>query len=254
MTALEETYRIEQEKWDALALSTGTTGDLVLPPGDFHDYARRTATFVGVADFVGDLHGRRVLEYGCGLGHLSVLLARSGAQVSGFDLSPRSVTVARDRALQNGVADRIELTVAPGEKLPYDDESFDVVVGKAILHHLDVERGWPELVRVVRPGGKAVFVEPMGMNPILNLVRDRVPYPHKNPRGADRPLTYREIHAWGRGFTDFRYREIQLFSMLERGLGFGKRLGLLRRLDDVVLERMPYLRRHCRYVVMTMVK
>jgi 2-polyprenyl-3-methyl-5-hydroxy-6-metoxy-1,4-benzoquinol methylase len=148
---------------------------------DFGEYARDSGRLVGVADFVGDLRGKRVLEYGCGLGEATVLLARSGARVSAFDLSPSSVEVTRRRAETNGL--EVDLAVAAGEDLPYADETFDVVVGVAILHHLDVERAGRELHRVLKPDGKAAFVEPMAMNPVLNFVRDHVPYAHK-PRAV----------------------------------------------------------------------
>lgn len=247
-------HEAERAKWDALAAQK--LGTLQPLPGgaSFDTYARRSATMPGVAEFLGDLTDRRVLEYGCGLGEISVLLARSGARVSTFDISEMSVAVAQRRAEINGCADRIEFTVAAGEDIPYPDESFDIAFGKAILHHLDVAQGARHLARVVKPGGKAAFVEPMGMNPILNLVRDHVPYPNKNPPGGDKPVNYDEIRAWGEGFAELSFEEIQLLSMLERGLGFGKKLPALRRLDGRLLGRFPSLRRYCRYVVMKMVK
>lgn len=254
MKSLRATHRTERKKWNALARRKASTPGPLTAYENFQEYARHTATTVGVNEFLGDLRDRHVLEYGCGLGAIAVLLARSGARVTSFDLSPESVATTRRHAASHGVADRIALTVAAGEHLPYADERFDVIVGKAILHHLAVQRGWPELYRVLKTGGKAVFVEPMGMNPLLRFAREYVPYPHKNPRGADRPLHYDEIHAWGRCFRTFRYREIQLLSMLERGLGFRKRLSVLRRLDNLLLRRLPFLRRYCRYVVMYMVK
>jgi ubiquinone/menaquinone biosynthesis C-methylase UbiE len=174
--------------------------------------------------------------------------------VTAFDLSQVSVAVTQNRAALNHVGERVALAVAAGEALPYADESFDVLFGKAILHHLDVNFGWHELYRVLKPGGKAVFVEPMGMNPLLKFARSWIPYPSKNPRGADRPLNYREIDEWGKQFREFRYQEIQLLSMLERGLGFKRRLPKLRRLDAYLLHHLPFLRRYCRYVVMFMVK
>ncbi len=244
-------HQAEQAKWDALA-ETALAG---LTPTDpdltFAGHATRSATMPGVAEFLGDLSGQRVLEYGCGMGALSVLLARAGAEVTSFDISAGSVRVARRRAELDGVADRIEFVVCPGEELPFADASFDVAFGKAVLHHLDVPRSAPHLARVVRPGGKAAFVEPMGMNPVLSFVRDHVPYPHKNPPDDDRPVDYDEIRAWGAGFARAHHREIQLLSMLERGLGFGRPLPALRRADDWVLRRVPALRRHCRYVVLT---
>jgi SAM-dependent methyltransferase len=251
---LEETYRVERVKWDALA--ERKLGSLrILPPDEnFDSYTQRTSTMVGVREFLGDLYGRRVLEYGCGLGEISTLLAKSGAHVTTFDLSSKSVLTCRRRAGLNSVAGKIQLAVAAGERLPYADESFDVIFGKAILHHLDAELGWTEISRVLKPGGKAVFVEPMGMNPVLNFVRDHVPYPHKNPRGADRPLTYVDIHRWGRGFRQFWYHEIQLLSMLERGFGFGRKFYIFRHADEFLLKNFPFLRRFCRYVVMYCIK
>lgn len=251
---LNETYRVERVKWDALAEQKLDSLRILPPDENFDTYTRRTSTMVGVREFLGDLRGRRVLEYGCGVGEISTLLAKSGARVTTFDLSPKSVVTCRERAKLNGVDCNIQLAVAAGECLPYADESFDVIFGKAILHHLDAELGWIDISRVLKQGGKAVFVEPMGMNPILSFVRDHVPYPHKNPRGADRPLNYVDIHRWGKGFRHFRYREIQLLSMLERGFGFGKNFSLFRHADEFLLKHLPFLRRFCRYVVMYCVK
>jgi SAM-dependent methyltransferase len=251
---LEERYRVERTKWDALAPAEVSSNMRLPPQATFEAYASQSSLLAGAAAYLGDLDGQRVLEYGCGLGELSSLLAKSGARVITFDLSPRSVQITQQRAVLNQVQASVGVAVAAGERLPYADESFDVIFGKAILHHLDVKVGGSELYRVLKRGGKAMFVEPMGMNLVLNLVRSRIPYPHKHPRGADRPLTYAEIDAWGKAFQEFTYREVQLLSMLERGLGFKTRIRPLRQLDAVLLERLPFLRRYCRYVIMYMQK
>ena len=251
---LEETYRTERVKWNALAEQKEGSLRILPPHENFQTYSQRTSTMVGVSDFLGDLCDRRVLEYGGGLGEISTLLAKRGAHVTTFDLSSKSVLTCSQRAKLNNVDSKIQLAVAAGENLPYADESFDVIFGKAILHHLDARLGWLDVNRVLKPGGKAVFVEPMGMNPVLNFVRDYVPYPHKNPRGADRPLHYVDIHQWGKGFRQFWYREIQLLSMLERGFGFGRNFSLFRQADDLLLKHLPFLRRFCRYVVMYCIK
>jgi ubiquinone/menaquinone biosynthesis C-methylase UbiE len=251
---LETTYRVERAKWDALAQRKQSDAGIFLLEENFQTYAQQASTMAGVIEFLGDLHGKQVLEYGCGLGKTAVLLAKSGAQVTTFDLSPTSVAVTRNRATQNELQTNINLTVAAGEHLPYADESFDVIFGRAILHHIDADLGWHELDRMLKSGGKAVFIEPMGMNPLLNFARDHIPYPGKNPRGADRPLTYQEINTWGKGFRKVYYQEMQLFSMLERGLGFHKRLQVLRYFDRQLLTVFPGLRRYCRYVAIFMVK
>src|SRR5438874_4612936 len=107
---------------------------------------------------LGDLRGKRVLDYGCGHGMAAVVLARAGAAVTAFDLSPGYVTEAREGATANGVT--VECVVADGEDLPFPDGTFDAVWGSAILHHLDLSRAGRELSRVLKPGGVAVFCEP----------------------------------------------------------------------------------------------
>ncbi|HNP88059.1 MAG TPA: methyltransferase domain-containing protein [Kouleothrix sp.] len=251
---LKEIYQIETTKWDSIA--DGPRGRITTfaPEETFESYSHGRTQLRGVTEFLGDLKGKRVLEYGCGLGHVSTLLLRSGAHVTSFDLSRRSVDVTERRIAANTPGRTAALAVAAGETLPFADESFDIIFGKAILHHLDVSIGANDLYRVLKTGGKAVFSEPMGMNPVLNVVRDHVWYPKKTPRGADKPLSYQEIHAWGARFREFHYQEVELLSMLERGFGFHKKFPALRQLDDVLLEKMPPLRRYCRYVVMYMVK
>lgn len=247
-------YEIEREKWNALAMEELEKIQPTAPDENFYRFASRSSTMVGMSEFVGALSGKQVLEYGCGLGQLSVLLAKSGAQVTAFDLSPVSVEVTRRRAEINGVGSLVTAVVAAGENLPFADESFDIVVGKAVLHHLNAELAAPHLHRVLKSDGKAVFSEPMGMNPLLRFGREHLPYVDKKPRGADRPLDYTTIGRWVQAFRDSRIREIQLLSMLERVFGFNRHLDSLRRMDDLLLRKLPFLRRYCRYVVLYMSK
>lgn len=251
---LKEIHRVEREKWDSLAYQTLPTVTSAPDASDFLEFARNSRMLREAVGFLGDLDGKRVLEYGCGFGKMAVLLAKSNARVTAFDLSPASVAVGRKRASLAEVENRIDFCVSAGERLPYADESFDVIIGKAILHHVDVDHGRHDLYRVLAPGGKAVFTEPLGMNPVLNFVRDYVPYPNKTPRGSDRPLEYTTIRAWGEPFNRFRYQEIYLLTMLERGFGFRQRFPTLRQLDDFLLRHVQLLRRYCWYVVLFMEK
>lgn len=250
---LQEKYNIEGSKWDSIAQQEKPG---ILRKKNFADYAHSHIELEGVAEFLGDLRGKHILEYGCGRGYTSVFLAKSGAFVTAFDLSPASVEMARGYAVANGVSDSVEFFVAAGEDLPFRDESFDLVFGKSVLHHIDVdEGGGSELYRIVKTGGKAAFCEPMGMNPILNFAREHLPYRGKSEEhGADVPLNYSDIRKWGKDFSYFSYRELQLFSMVERAFGFDTRFKALERFDDLLLRHVPPLRRFCRSVVMFMRK
>jgi ubiquinone/menaquinone biosynthesis C-methylase UbiE len=250
--SLDERYKSEKAKWDDIAQERAQSLGTFESGEDFHRYARKKDELIGISEFLGDLTGKRVLEIGCGVGLIAVLLAKSGAKVTAFDLSPQSVQVAKKRSEINHT--EMGFIVSAGEYLPFADESFDVIFGKSILHHLDIEIGKHDLYRVLQKGGKAVFVEPMGMNPILTFVRKYIPYPHKAPVGVDRPLTYKDMESWTNGIQYRKFQEIQLLSMIERGFGYNTEIMFLRKLDQFLLKYIPFLRRFCRYVIIFSIK
>lgn len=118
--------------------------------------------------------GDRVLELGIGLSSTGWQLAQRGVRVVAIDVSPVAVERARAAAAVEGL-DSIEFAVMNAEALEFDDGSFDGVVGSGILHHLDLDAALAEVRRVLRPGGGAVFYEPLGHNPLINRYRDRTP-------------------------------------------------------------------------------
>jgi ubiquinone/menaquinone biosynthesis C-methylase UbiE len=100
----------------------------------------------------------RALELGSGTGFFLLNLMQAGVMADGHvtDLSPGMVEVARRNAA--GLGFEVEGRVADAESIPYEDDSFDLVVGHAVLHHIpDVEQALREVLRVLRPGGRFVF-------------------------------------------------------------------------------------------------
>jgi ubiquinone/menaquinone biosynthesis C-methylase UbiE len=108
---------------------------------------------------LGNVLNKTVLDLGCGAGENSVLLARRATKVVGLDISPDLVEIAQRRAQVQGQTVQFIVTSAYATGLPL--ESIDVVFGEAILHHLDLEHAANEIRRILRPGGYAVFVEPI---------------------------------------------------------------------------------------------
>jgi ubiquinone/menaquinone biosynthesis C-methylase UbiE len=88
-----------------------------------------------------------------------VLLACWAAKVVGLDISPDLVEMAQRRAQAQRQTVQFIVTSACATGLPW--ESVDVVFGEAILHRLDLERAANEIRRILRPGGCAIFVEPI---------------------------------------------------------------------------------------------
>jgi SAM-dependent methyltransferase len=195
----------------------------------------------------GDLRGKSALDLGCGHGMAAVVLARAGAITSAVDLSPGYVDEAQARANANGVT--VTFHVAAAENLPFAHESFDVIWGNAILHHLDLHIAGRELSRILKPGGVAVFAEPWGENPVLNFARRWLPYPGKGHTDDEAPLRRDSLVGLREQFPDLSFTGYQLFGMIQRLTG--PRLATpLHFLDRPLLKAVPVLTRWCRYMVL----
>lgn len=95
--------------------------------------------------------GERVLEVGCGRGHLTGRLAEAGIDVVGIDANPRAAELAE--------SDRVVTML--GEDLAFPDDSFDAVVSVHAIEHIpDLEGAFAEMARVLRPGGRVLFIYP----------------------------------------------------------------------------------------------
>jgi ubiquinone/menaquinone biosynthesis C-methylase UbiE len=101
---------------------------------------------------LGRLQGCRVLDVGCGPGTVTRQLARGfDIDAVGIDSSPKMIEVARDEAGAHAV-----FQVAPAEELPFESASFDGVVMRWVVHHLDRPTALAEIRRVLKPGGRLV--------------------------------------------------------------------------------------------------
>ena len=121
-----------------------------------------------VLDFAGVTPRHRVLEVGCGMGRYTLPLARHGMRLEGLDLSP--VLLERLEAY-NGGEFEIPLHCADLLEPPaYLEGQFDTVIGFFTLHHLpDLAAGFAGMRRLVKPGGRIVFLEPNAYNPLFYL-------------------------------------------------------------------------------------
>jgi SAM-dependent methyltransferase len=200
-------------------------------------------------DRLGEIGGLDVLDYGCGHGMAAVVLARSGARVTGIDLSGKYIAEARQRAAANAVS--INFLQADGEHLPFADHSFDRVWGNAVLHHLNIDQAGLELRRILRPGGVGVFCEPWGDNPFLNWARNYLKYDSKERTRDEKPLRNKTIAPFRTHFSLVDLEGHQLLSMVRRVCGMPALIRMLDRMDRLILGCSPSLQAYCRYMIVT---
>ena len=119
---------------------------------------------------MGDIRGKRLLDLGCGAGENSVYFAKKGALCVAADYSPGMVEVALQLAAANNV--KISGRTMNAIALDCPDNTFDFVYASNLLHHLpDPQAVILEMHRVLKPGGKACFWDPLRHNPIINVYR-----------------------------------------------------------------------------------
>lgn len=209
--------------------------------------------------YAGHIHrrpgGQDVLEYGCGCGSAAFELAAAGAQVTGIDISDVAIDLATRRASELGLAERLRFCVMDAERLEFDSATFDLVCGSSILHHLQLDRAYAEIARVLRPGGRGVFVEALGHNALINLYRRRTP----ELRTVDEhPLRASELKLAERYFSHASFEYFHLTSLAAVPLR-GERVfpvvaGALERADQALFRWIPYLRRHAWMAVLRLTR
>lgn len=199
--------------------------------------------------------GKMVLEYGCGKGSSAFMLAKKSAKVTGIDISSVAIEKARQRALAEGVSELTRFMVMDAENLEFPDNSFDVVCGSGILHHLNIERSLAEIFRVLTPGGKAKFSEPMGHNPFITLYRKMTP----DKRTADEhPLLMRDMSVAKRIFPVVEEKYFNALTLplvpFRRAPFFESLLRCTHNFDNFLFSVLPVTRRLAWSVVLIMSK
>jgi Methylase involved in ubiquinone/menaquinone biosynthesis len=198
-----------------------------------------------------DPAGKTVLDYGSGPGYLTDYLFESGAVwVTGIDVSEGEIEQASEKAISAGYGDRSRFLVADAHATGLADDEFDLIVGASILHHLDLRVALEEIRRILKPGGRAVFLEPLWHNPLLRLGRALTP----SARTPDEhPLTTSDWELCASIFPAFHHYERELITIPLMPLNLVLPLSAQRRfargvgaLDDYLLDRFPRARKYAR--------
>ena len=190
-------------------------------------------------------NGAEALDYCRGLGQSSLTMAQYGARVTGIDISAQSIGTAQARLASHGLAERARFVNGDAENTGFPDSSFDLILCNGVLQHLDVTKAYPELARILKPGGAVFCVEALAHNPVFQLYRRLTPQ-MRTAWEVDHILSRREIRL-ARGFFDqvsphfFHLAGLGAVPLRNSPAVFDVALRALDAVDRVIL-RIPGLR------------
>lgn len=251
------TVQTEMQTWERAEIARSSIEATLTPDAELRSSARTLARYAAppagtpypleyAYHLLGDVRGLRILDFGCGSGANAVLLANRGAHVWAVDISEDLIRLGRRRLAVNGRAAGAQFMVGSAHDLPLPDDSIDIVFGIAILHHLDLALVSKEVHRVLKPGGRAIFQEPVRNSAIIRFLRSLIPYRAPDISPYERPLTDRELRAFAAPYTSVRTRAFGLpFVAVAPFVPWLRRqTDRLYRADACLLRCLPLLRHY----------
>jgi ubiquinone/menaquinone biosynthesis C-methylase UbiE len=207
---------------------------------------------------------QKLLDFGCGPGENSIIFSKIGYQVSGFDLSPSNIAIAKRLAEKYEMTERTHFCVGAAERLEYANEHFDVIAGFDILHHINISQGLKECSRVLKKGGLAIFHEPMRV-PIFDTLRETKFGRWMVPKEAsldrhitedERKLTTDDLKIIRELAPDFSAERFLLFSRLDRFIRKpgNKKPSLLEKVDSRIFRLLPFIKAYGGIIVLVLKK
>lgn len=213
--------------------------------------------------FLENIAGKHVLDLGCGVGEDTLFLLHQGAIVNAIDISPESVEVTIKLAKKFGLDHMLKAEVMTAENLKFEPESFDIIFGREVLHHVDLEKAGREIFRVLKKDGKAIFLEPLGYNPILKIYRWYSRKYLKTRTDHEEPLTFNQLYNLDSRFKKIEHDEFHLISLslwfmysfiskgkywwrnLQKGREYGGMYVFLQKMDRSLFRIFPFFKRYC---------
>lgn len=165
-------------------------------------YSDSKSLFHKIIKEYGGWEGKYVNDYACGTGQWAIYFAMTGAaKVAGFDLSGTAIQRGRERVRRQGLESKVKLDQMDASDLDYPDKTFDLVIGHAVIHHvIKYPNVFEEIHRILKPGGRAFFLE--GLADFLPF---RLWWKVKGEIDAgDVPILSQEIRRHAHMFSDVR--------------------------------------------------
>lgn len=203
-----------------------------------------------------------ILDLGCGTGFMSVFLALHEANIIGLDLDPKALKLAQDLAANCGRQDSCSFLLGSGEAISLGTETVDIVFSRSTLQYMERSLVLSECLRILKPGGTLILLQNLPSNPFLILFRlvrrwrSRDGDARAYVESIKGYVTLPELQLLQSAFSDFKWEFYHLFDVpvaeLRRHFKKSRLLlaieGILNRIDTLMFNRIPFLRRLAWYV------
>ncbi|MFZ5954938.1 MAG: class I SAM-dependent methyltransferase [Nanoarchaeota archaeon] len=153
-----------------------------------------------VLEMLGNVKGKKVLDFGCGTGIYTKILKEKGANIKGFDISPQMLKIAKD------YVSNVEFKLGSGYKIPFN-EKFDIAFASLVMHHMkDWDKVFGQLKKVLKPKGEFIFSI---SNPVAEITKKSE---DKNPliRKFERYFEERKIFGYWRNILKNKKTKIKM--------------------------------------------
>ena len=151
-----------------------------------------------------------ILDYGCGIGSsLKKVIEFNPKKITGIDIS--DISIQKAKKMIKATNSNVTLLVDNCEKTKFGDNTFDIVYGTGILHHLNIEICLKEIHRILKPGGKFLFIEPLGTNPLINLYRKLTP---KSRSIDEHPLVGKDFNLIKNKFVNSKVKHYGFLTVI----------------------------------------
>ncbi|MCO4754943.1 MAG: class I SAM-dependent methyltransferase [Bacteriovoracaceae bacterium] len=195
--------------------------------------------------------GDKLLDFGSGPGDNALRFSEIGFEIEGFDISEANTAISQKLFKDKNRLGNFQVSTA--ENLPYEDESFAVIAGIDILHHVDIPLAINECRRVLRTGGKAFFREPVEA-PLLDWIRNTSLVKFFAPKEAsfenhitedERKLNDVDEQVLRKAFPNMKKHYYFLFARFDKFYrnGADPNPSVLEKLDWFIMNKVPFAKK-----------